>query len=123
MQRNTLPGQYTGFGEPVYPSYQKRSLYVPGFDDTKLAVDIIRPVNEDGTLAPGPFPAILLISRGGRFGDITDASGPDIIHHCVPYGYVGVDVYKRQGLCLWTKDILWKKIILRISSNIRRMSG
>lgn len=90
MQRNTLPGQYTGFGEPVYPSYQKRSLYVHGFDDTKLAVDIIRPVNEDGTVAPGPFPAILLISRGGRFEDITDASGPDIIHHCVPYGYVGV---------------------------------
>ena len=90
MQKNTLPGKYQGFGDPEYPSYRKSSLYIPGFDNTKLAVDVIRPALEDGTEAPGKFPAILLISRGGRFGDPMDASGPDIIHHCVPYGYVGV---------------------------------
>ena len=90
MRKNSLPGKYEGFGSPSYPNYLKESLYVPGYDGTKLAVDVIRPADEAGKPVPGRFPAILQLSRGGRFDIPENQSGPDIIDFCVPYGYVGV---------------------------------
>lgn len=90
MNRNTLPGKYDGFTSPLYPSYVISSRYVPGYDGTKLAVDVVRPADGDGKAVEDAFPVLLLISRGGRFKDVSDKTGSDIIDHCVPYGYVGV---------------------------------
>lgn len=90
MLRNSMPGIYEGFGKPIYSSYSKMSLYVPGYDGTKLAVDVIRPTDEHGIPVDEALPVLLLISRGGRFDNPEDPTGCNIIDHCVPYGYVGV---------------------------------
>ena len=90
VKKNSLPGKYEGFGKIQYKKFIKTSRYVPGFDKTKLAVDVIRPAGEDGNGALGRFPAIMLISRGGRFTEPRRHNGVNIIEHCVPYGYVGI---------------------------------
>lgn len=90
MKKNSLPGKYEGFAEKKYDGVVKQSLYVPGFDGTKLAVDLVFPDGGDGKPAKGKFPAIVLISRGGRFTDARRHNGADIMEHCVPYGYVGI---------------------------------
>lgn len=90
MKRNSLPGKYEGFGEPAYAGIKLESRYVTLHDGTRLALDIVRPAKADGTAAEGKFPAILLISRNGRFEDTNFTNGPDVIQHCVPYGYVGL---------------------------------
>ena len=90
MIKNSLPGKYEGFGEPQYSGWAKESLYVEGFDKTRLAVDVVRPADEQGWAVTGRFPAIVLLSRGGRFGEPNEVNGVNIIRDCVPYGYVGV---------------------------------
>mgnify|MGYP002791979132 CR=1 FL=1 len=103
--RNSLPGKYEGFGEKKYSGWVKESRYVPGFDGTRLAVDIVRPADENGKAAGGKFPTIMLISRGGRFGEANTVNGVNIIDHCVPYGYVGVVVEMRGcGASFGTND-------------------
>ena len=85
----TIPGKYTGFGEAKYPKLNISSRYVPGYDGTRLAVDIVRPADEDGKPIDKPFPVIMLISRNGRF-EPGSTTGSDVIEYCVPHGYVGV---------------------------------
>lgn len=87
--KNSIPGTYTGFSEPIYPGKCVSSVYVPGFDGTKLAVDIIRPVDKDGNPVKEKMPAIVCFSRGGRYGQ-NSMNGDEIIDYCVPYGYVAV---------------------------------
>lgn len=90
MKRSSMPGEYAGFSEKKYGDYKVTSQYVDGYDGTKLAVDIVRPVDENGKPVEEPLPVLLLISRGKRFTTPDDPTGPDVIAHCVPYGYVGV---------------------------------
>jgi hypothetical protein len=52
-----------------YPGYVCRSLYVPGYDGTKLAVDVVRPADADGNVVEEPLPVVFMASRGGRFSD------------------------------------------------------
>ena len=47
--------------------YIKNSQYVPGFDGTKLAVDIVRPTDENGVVVNKRLPVILVASRGDRW--------------------------------------------------------
>ena len=79
MIKNSLPGKYEGFGEPQYSGWAKESLYVEGFDKTRLAVDVVRPADEQGWAVTGRFPAIVLLSRGGRFGEPNEVNGVNII--------------------------------------------
>lgn len=90
MKKRSMPGEYEGFSEKKYGDYKVVSQYVNGYDGTKLAVDIVRPLDADGNLVEEPLPVLLLISRGKRFTTPDDPTGPDVIAHCVPYGYVGV---------------------------------
>ena len=93
-RKNSIPGKYEGFSEAKYPEKQVTSLYVPGFDGTKLAVDVVRPADKDGNPAAEKLPAILCISRGGRYGQC-NMNGDEIFDYCIPYGYVGVAVEMR----------------------------
>ncbi len=93
--KNTMPGHYEGFAEIKYPKTKTVSQYVPGFDGTKLAVDVILPANEDGTPAEGKFPTVMVISRGERSKTNRRHNGMNIIDYCVPYGYAGVIMESR----------------------------
>lgn len=88
-KRNSIPGKYEGFGKAKYSRKKVISLYVPGYDGTKLAVDVILPVDENGETAKEKLPAIVCFSRGGRYGQC-QMNGDEIFDHCIPYGYVGV---------------------------------
>lgn len=90
MERNSLPGKYEGFGEPKYPGSRLESHYVTLSDGTRLALDIVRPCDENNVPAAEKLPALLLISRNGRYTDTNFTNGPDVIRHCVSYGYVGL---------------------------------
>lgn len=87
--RNSIPGKYEGFSEAIYPGKQITSQYVPGYDGTKLAVEVIRPTDENGNVAEGRLPAIVCFSRGGRYGT-SPTGGDEVFNYCIPYGYVGV---------------------------------
>ena len=63
MKRSSMPGEYAGFSEKKYGDYKVTSQYVDGYDGTKLAVDIVRPVDENGKPVEEPLPVLLLISR------------------------------------------------------------
>ncbi len=86
----------------LYPSYQKRSLYVNGYDGTRLALDYLRPVREDGTVEEKPLPVVLMASRGGRFSmtrpkypnNYYNGNGP-LALYLIARGYVYVTVEMR----------------------------
>lgn len=104
-KRNSLPGKYEGFTEKQYAGFTIESRYVAGFDGTKLALDLVFPVKEDGTKAEGRFPVILLISRGGRMKKSPKRNGVDLIERCVPCGYVGAMLENRgAGVSYGTQD-------------------
>ena len=54
-KRNSLPGKYEGFTEKQYAGFTIESRYVAGFDGTKLALDLVFPVKEDGTRRRADF--------------------------------------------------------------------
>ncbi|HJC47736.1 MAG TPA: CocE/NonD family hydrolase [Candidatus Lachnoclostridium pullistercoris] len=105
IKRNSLPGKYEGFAEKEYAGFTIKSQYVSGFDGTKLALDLVFPTCEDGSIAEGKFPVILLISRGGRMKKSPKRNGVDLIERCVPYGYVGAMLENRgAGASYGTQD-------------------
>ncbi len=85
-----------------YPTYQKRSLYVSGYDGTRLALDYLRPVRADGTVEEKPLPVVLMASRGGRFSmarphypsNYFNGNGP-LALYLIARGYVYVAVEMR----------------------------
>ena len=104
-KRNSLPGKYEGFTEKKYAGFTVKSQYVAGFDGTKLALDLVFPTCEDGSVAEGKFPVILFISRGGRMKKSPKRNGVDLIERCVPYGYVGAVLENRgAGASYGTQD-------------------
>ncbi len=96
VKKNTMPGHYEGFSEPVYPKTKTISLYVPGYDGTKLAVDVILPLKEDGSLPNEKLPAVMVISRGERSKTQRKHNGVNILEYCVPYGYAGI-IFESRG--------------------------
>ena len=57
----------SSFEANQYPDYSKTSLYLEGWDGTKLATDIVRPVDENGKVVEKKLPVIFIASRGGRW--------------------------------------------------------
>ena len=78
------PGKYSGYSEPIYPSYVRSSQYVPGHDGTLLAVDIYRPSMDGVIPVSEPLPALL--SSHPAFSRRNNTTGRDLIK----YGYVVV---------------------------------
>jgi uncharacterized protein len=78
------PGEYSGYSQVMYPNYVRTSVYVPGHDGTKLAVDIYRPSMDGTTAANQKFPALLTSHPASSRRNNT--TGRDL----VPYGYVVV---------------------------------
>ena len=63
--------KYEAVSPEKYTNYYHKSLYVPGFDGTKLALDYMLPADEEGNPLEGKYPTILMGSRGGRFSMLT----------------------------------------------------
>ena len=42
-QKVSKPGEYRGYSEILYPETVRNSQYIPGYEGTKLAIDIYRP--------------------------------------------------------------------------------
>ncbi len=104
-KKNSLPGRYEGFTEKKYEGFLIESRYVEGFDKTKLGLDLVFPVTQEGKKAEGRFPVILLITRGGRMKKSPKCNGIDLIERCVPYGYVGAVLENRgAGVSYGTQD-------------------
>jgi hypothetical protein len=61
-QRLSQLGQYSGFGEPAYDSYERTSRYVEVRDGVKLAIDIYRPT-KDGVVETQPLPVVWTAKR------------------------------------------------------------
>lgn len=59
------PGCYLGYSTANYDGFERRSIYVPVEDGTKLAVDIYLPA-KNGKVAEGPLPTIFTYSRYWR---------------------------------------------------------
>ncbi len=75
--------------EEKYTGYARESLYIPGFDGTRLATDIIRPQDSSGKPVKEKLPVLFLASRGGRWekGAIIDRT---IVENLISRGYVYV---------------------------------
>jgi len=82
------PGQYSGFSKILYSQIVRSSQYVPGFDGTKLAIDIYRPA-ENGRATDQPWPTVIIDTqyqrRGQTFAPVLESSG---INNLVKHGYV-----------------------------------
>lgn len=72
-----------------YSSFIKTSQYLKGFDGTKLAADIIKPVDENGKIIDAKLPVILVASRGGRW------QNGELERQLITKGYVYVIVEMR----------------------------
>jgi hypothetical protein len=90
------PGEYSGYSDIIFHQIVRLSQYVPGFDSTKLAVDIYRPA-ENGKPVTTPLPAILINTQYQRRDESwernLEISG---INNLVKHGYV-VSVADARG--------------------------
>ncbi len=89
-EKVSRPGEYSGYSEASYASWETASQYVPMRDGTKIAVDVYRP-----TEGPeGKFPAVLIMTPYHRAnvdeGEVVDLmSDPESPYRTiVSYGYV-----------------------------------
>ncbi len=79
---------------PLYPCQVKRSFYFTAEDGTRLAADLIFPAEKAEEPASGPFPAVLIVSRGGRYTPET-GNGDVFLNYLIPRGYVGAILESR----------------------------
>ncbi len=86
-RKQSLPGRYSGFSAPCYTSTRILSQYIESYDGTKLAMDLVFPVNPPKELPDHPLPVILVASRGGRF-DGTSGNGDAIPFRFLSHGYI-----------------------------------
>jgi uncharacterized protein len=100
------PGQYEGYGAPVYKGYELSSLYVEVRDGTKLAVDLYRPKEANGQVTSDKLPVIWMHTPyNRRFFRATPMAMPVVSGEGYPgaaaklieYGYV-VAVVDFRGL-------------------------
>ncbi|MBC7230961.1 MAG: CocE/NonD family hydrolase [Actinobacteria bacterium] len=91
-EKVSRPGEYSGFSEPLYASWDTTSLYVPVRDGTRIAVDVYRP-------ADGPqekLPAVLVMTPYHRAsvnnGEVMDLTSKldSPFRTLLSYGYVVV---------------------------------
>ncbi len=89
-EKVSRPGEYSGYSEAAYASWETTSQYVPMRDGTKIAVDVYRPTEGPG----GKLPAVLIMTPYHRAsvknGEVVDLlSSPDSYYRTVvSYGYV-----------------------------------
>jgi len=86
-------GVYEGYAERVYNfGYQRTSQYVEAVDGTKLAVDVYRPLLENGEVETRPLPVIWHYTRynraGFRDGEVRPGGVRRVLTEQLPYGYV-----------------------------------
>ena len=62
---------YDPISPKLYNRFYKKSIYVPGYDGTMLALDYLLPADENEKPIEGKVPTILMGSRGGRFSMLT----------------------------------------------------
>jgi uncharacterized protein len=88
LNRISRPGQYSGYSELFYTEIVRTSQYIPGFDGTRLAVDIYHPA-ERGRATDQPWPTVIISTqyqrRGPTFAPVLESSG---INNLVKHGYV-----------------------------------
>ncbi|MEW6554208.1 MAG: CocE/NonD family hydrolase [Actinomycetota bacterium] len=91
-EKVSRPGEYSGYSQPDYASWETTSQYVPMRDGTRIAVDVYRP-----TQGPeGKVPAVLIMTpyhrasvKDGEVIDLmTDPGSPT--RTIVSYGYAVV---------------------------------
>jgi putative CocE/NonD family hydrolase len=90
------PGEYSGFGDKIYDRYRITSQYVAVRDGTKLAVDLLRPLDKDGKIVETPLPVLFMhtpynrryFPAGGTGDGTSGESYPGFAARLVPYGYV-----------------------------------
>ncbi|GAB5458778.1 MAG: CocE/NonD family hydrolase [Henriciella sp.] len=70
-QQLSYPGCYLGFSSAKFDGFERRSLYVPVADGTRLAVDIYLPTLE-GVVENRPLPTIFTYSRYWRATESPD---------------------------------------------------
>ncbi|NPV58692.1 MAG: CocE/NonD family hydrolase [Actinobacteria bacterium] len=89
QEKVSRPGEYRGYSEPLYSSWETTSVYVPMRDGTRIAVDVYRPTG-------GPeakVPAVLIMTPYHRAsvkeGEVQDLmTNPDSPYRTiVSYGY------------------------------------
>jgi uncharacterized protein len=59
-------GQYQGYSAPVYFNWTRTSEYITVRDGTKLAIDLVRPVEPNGAVVQTPLPVIWTHERYHR---------------------------------------------------------
>jgi len=104
--RESRPGAYRGYSERVYQGYALSSQYVPVRDGTKLAMDLYRPKERDGTVTKTPLPVLWMHTPyNRRFFRAVPGAEPGLSGEAYPgaaaklveYGYV-VAIVDFRGL-------------------------
>ncbi len=87
-EKVSKPGHYYGYSEQLYQEIIRSSQYVPGYNGTKLAVDIYRPA-QNGQPVSAPLPVIIINTqyqrRGQIFEYVLETAG---INNLIKHGYV-----------------------------------
>jgi predicted acyl esterase len=97
--RESSPGKYSGYSDPVYDGHRMTSQYVAVRDGTRLAIDIFRPTRA-GALATEKLPVLWMhtpYNRREYRNGLTAANYPGKALELVKYGYI-VAVADFRGL-------------------------
>jgi putative CocE/NonD family hydrolase len=87
--RQSSPGVYSGYSEPLYSEQTRTSLYVPMRDGTRIAVDIFRPA-VNGVAVNTPHPVIWehQLARATRNPNGSISTRANAASAFTRYGYV-----------------------------------
>jgi uncharacterized protein len=94
------PGEYSGYSEAKYDSYELSSQYVAVRDGTKLAMDLYRPKDASGQVVDAALPVLWMhtpYNRRDFMGGLPGETYPGAAARLVKYGYV-VAVVDFRGL-------------------------
>ena len=106
------PGKYDGYSEAIYPDVQRSSLYVEVRDGTRLAMDLFRPVAEDGSVVEEPLPVLWMHTPYNRrtfLAGPTVETYPGFAARLIPYGYVVAIVDFRGLFASFGKNIAYNR--------------
>ena len=98
--RVSAPGRYEGYSEAIYPDHERSSFYVEVRDGTRLAMDLFRPVDQDGALVETPLPVLWMHTPYNRRTFATGPTAetyPGFALRLVPHGYI-VAIVDFRGL-------------------------
>ena len=77
VEKISVPGLYRGYSEAVYDEWIRESTYVTVWDETRIAVDVIRPA-EEGVAVADPLPVIWTFHRYHR-ADVRDGEVVSVV--------------------------------------------